>query len=381
MTEVIKGSALQIRPVASARDLKQFINLPRQIYADDPAWVPPLYLERRLHFSSHNPYFRNGTWQAWIAWQNNRPVGRICAHVNRSHRKHFSRQTGHFGLLEAVNDAEIFAALLSTAEAWLAEHGTGQVTGPFNFSINQECGILVEGFATPPVIMMPHSREWYDGLIRAQGYRPARDLLAYWVDINIDPPPAMTVLLSRYAGKISIRHLRRGKFREEMKILRNIFNDAWSKNWGFMPFDEQEFADMGNSLRLFVPDDFIQIAEIDGEPVGFIVVLPNLNEVLAKIDGKLLPFGWLKLISAVKRNNIRTGRVPLMGVLQKYQHSPLGIALAYLLIGTLRSTALARGIREVEMSWILEDNKGMRSILDSIGSRQYKRYRIYEKSL
>jgi len=378
---IIMGSALEIRPVTSAGDLRHFINLPRRIYADDPAWVPPLYLERRLHFSSFNPFFRDGIWQAWTAWQNGRPVGRICAHVNRLHRRHFSRQTGHFGLLEAADDPEIFAALLSASEHWLTEQQTEYITGPFNFSINQECGILVDGFDTPPVIMMPHSREWYDRRIRAQGYAPAMDLLAYWVDISFPPPKAMKVLQARYSGQIRVRSLRRNAFREEIETLRTIFNDAWSANWGFIPFDKREFADMGNSLRLFVPDDFIQIAEIGGQPVAFIVVLPNLNEVLQKINGRLLPLGWLKLVLAVKSQDFQTGRVPLMGVLRKYQNTPVGIALAYKLIDTLRHPALARGIREVEMSWILQDNKGMRSILDSIGSRQYKRYRIYEKIL
>jgi len=207
------------------------------------------------------------------------------------------------------------------------------------------------------------------------------DLLAYWVDISFPPPKAMKVLLARYSGQIRVRSLRRNAFREEIETLRTIFNDAWSANWGFIPFDKREFADMGNSLRLFVPDDFIQIAEIGGQPVAFIVVLPNLNEVLQKINGRLLPLGWLKLVLAVKSQDFQTGRVPLMGVLRKYQNTPVGIALAYKLIDTLRHPVLARGIREVEMSWILQDNKGMRSILDSIGSRQYKRYRIYEKIL
>ena len=166
-----------------------------------------------------------------------------------------------------------------------------------------------------------------------------------------------------------------------MEILRDIFNDAWSGNWGFIPFSKEEFAELGNSLKFFIPDDFVQIAELDGHPVTFIVVLPNLNEVLARLNGKLLPLGWLQIYNAMKKYDFRTGRVPLMGVRKPYQNSPLGLTLALMVCNAARTSARKLGIEAVEMSWILENNKGMRSILDNIGSKEYKRYRIYEKNL
>lgn len=373
---------VDIRPVSNRREMKQFINLPGQLYKDVPLWVPPLALERRLHFSTLNPFFKHAEWQAWLASRNNRVVGRICAQIDHVHRQHHGAHTGHFGLLEAENDPAIFKALLDTSEDWLSQRQTQIITGPFNFSINQECGILVDGFDTPPVVMMPHSREWYDQSLQAFGYRPARDLLAYWVNVDFEAPRIMNSLLNRFRDRVRIRPLKRKNFSGEMEILRDLFNDAWSGNWGFVPFNREEFADMGNSLRPFLPDDFVQIAEIDDNPVAFIVALPNLNEILKQLDGKLLPFGWLRLINSIRQRKLTTGRIPLMGVRKIYQNSPLGIALAFMVIDAVRQALLAKSnIREVEMSWILEDNKGMRSILDSIGSRQYKRYRIYEKAL
>ena len=191
----------------------------------------------------------------------------------------------------------------------------------------------------------------------------------------------MRSLIGRYGSRVRLRTLRRKQFNEDLEILRDIFNDAWSENWAFVPLTKAEFAELGTSLRLIVPDNHVQVAEIEGEPVAFIVALPNLNEILADLNGRLLPFGWARLLWRLKRQQVCTGRVPLMGVRKHYQNTPLGMALAFLVIDAVRHALLSRGIKEVEMSWILEDNSGMRSILDSIGSTLYKRYRLYEKIL
>lgn len=375
------GDRCQIRPVTGHGDMMTFIDLPWRLYEDDPSWVPPLRLERRLHCSGLNPFFKHAEWQAWIAYRDGQPAGRITAQIDHLHRERYGPDTGHFGFLESVNDAGVAAALMRTAEEWLAEHGTRRITGPFNFSINQDCGILVEGFDTPPVVMMPHSRKWYGSLLEEQGYLPAKDLLAYWINSDFETPPAMRAVVRRFKDRVQLRPLRRKQFNEEMDILRDIFNDAWSENWGFVPFTEAEFADIGNSLRLFVPDDFIQIAEVDGVPACFIVLLPNLNEAINDIEGRLLPLGWARLIRRTMRREFRTGRVPLMGVRKQYQSTPLGLALAFQAIDTVREAALDYGIEAVEMSWILEDNKPMRGMLDHLGCREYKRYRLYEKTL
>jgi hypothetical protein len=372
---------IHIHPVTSYRDMSTFIDLPWQIYADDPMWIPPLRLERRLHYSKFNPFFAHAKWQAWIAYKNGRAVGRISAQIDALHRQRYGADTGHFGSLECIQDVTVFAELIQTAEQWLAIQGTHRVSGPFNLSINQECGVLVEGFDTPPVVMMPHSPRWYDTFLQQCGYRPAKDLLAYWVEVDFTPPRVMRTITQKHANQIKLRTLRHDRFDEEMEILRDIFNDAWSDNWGFVPFTQAEFAELGNSLRWLVPIEFIQIAEVGGKPVAFMAALPNLNEVFAELNGRLLPFGWFHLIKRLKSKSIRTARIPLMGVRKQFHHTSLGMALAFMVIDAPRQAGLARGIKEVEMSWILEDNQAMRSILKSIGSREYKRYRLYEKTL
>ena len=373
--------AVHLLPVRNARQLWQFIDVPYRIYHDDPAWIPPLRLERRVHLSRHNPFFEHGEWQAWVALREGIPVGRISAQVDRLHRERYGADTGHFGLLEAQDDSEVFARLFDAAESWLRERGTHDVTGPFNFSINQECGLLVEGFSRPPVVMMPHGRPWYAGQVQALGYQPRKDLLAYWVRTDFTPPPFMESLIRRYGKAVKLRTLRRDRMREEMEILRDLFNDAWSDNWGFVPFTRAEFAEFGDSLKLLVPDEYVQIAEIDSEAVAFIAALPNINEAAADLSGHLFPLGWLKLIWRLKRRGIHTGRVPLMGVRKRFQNSSQGIALALLVVRAVKEALWRRGILEVEMSWILEDNKGMRHILEVFGSDLYKRYRIYGKHL
>ena len=380
-TKPTAPTSVDVRPVLTGKDWRTFINLPWNIYQDDANWVPPLRLERRLHFSKMNPYFRNAEWQAWIAYKDNRPVGRISAQIDRVNRQYHGEHTGHFGLLEGINDPAVFAALTQTSEEWLSHRQTQHISGPFSFSINQECGVLVDGFDTPPVILMPHSRQWYGQMLEQQGYTPAMDMLAYWIETGFEASRVMKTLVARFDKRIRLRHLRRKQFSEEMEILRDIFNDAWSGNWGFIPFSKEEFADLGNSLRFFIEDDFVQIAELDGKPVAFVVVLPNLNEMLTRLDGSLLPLGWLRLYRAMKQKSFRTGRVPLMGVRKQYQNSSLGLTLALMVCNAARVCAKASGIDAVEMSWILENNRGMRSILDNIGSKEYKRYRIYEKSL
>ncbi len=375
------NASLTVRPVTSRREMGNFIDVPWRVYSNIPQWIPPLRLEQRLHYSRFNPFLKHGEWQAWVAYNNNQPVGRISAQIDTLHRQRYGADTGHFGALECINDPAVFSALLLHAEAWLAARRTRHISGPFNLSINQECGVLVEGFDSPPVIMMPHSPRWYNVLLESNGYQPAKDLLAYRVNVDFEAPRVMRALIRKFSSQVRLRPLNHKKFYEEIEILRNIFNDAWSENWGFVPFTEAEFAELGKSLRLLVPDDFIQIAEVNDIPAAFMVALPNFNEVFTELNGRLFPFGWLKLIKKIRLREIHTARIPLMGVRKQFHHTPLGMALAFMVIDAPRRIGLNRGIKEVEMSWILEDNKAMRGMLDSIGSKQYKRYRIYTKTL
>ena len=351
------------------------------MYADDPVWVPPLILERRQHLSSKNPYFAHAQWCCWIAYRGKTPVGRISAQVDELHLQRYQDATGFFGMLEAEDNTETFRELTGAAETWLRGKGMRRILGPFNLSINQECGLLVEGFDTSPAVMMGHARRYYSPRIEEHGYGKEKDLLSYVFDAAVEWPALVKGITSRASQDIRLRSLRRSHFNEELEILRNIFNDAWSRNWGFIPFTREEFTHLGETIKFLVDKEFVQIAEVKGMPAAMIVLLPNINEAIRDLNGRLLPLGWLKLFWRLKVNRPQSARVPLMGVCRKYQESMLGSVMAFMVVDAVRMAGLKRGIREVELSWILEDNKNIRTIIEAIGSKVSKRYRIYSKNL
>ena len=373
--------SVRIVPVSDSRDMRRFIRLPSSVYADDPTWVPHLLLERREQFSPRNPYFAHARCCLWLAYRGARPVGRISAQIDELHQDRYRDATGFFGFLEAENEPGTFHELLSTAELWLRDQGIVRIRGPFNFSINQECGLLVDGYDTPPMIMMGHSRPYYAARLTDEGYQGVKDLLAYRLRTDFTRPELMMTVLKKAAGCVRVRPLHRARLSEDLKIIKDIFEDAWSTNWGFIPFTEDEVRHLGSILRLLVDDDAVQIAEVDGESVAMIVALPNINEVIRDLNGRLLPFGWLKLLWRLKVKYPKTARVILMGVRKRFQGSALGAALGFLLVDALRDYGIRRGVQEVELSWILEDNMPMRNMLAMIGGVPYKRYRIYEKAI
>ena len=383
MTPTIQNSLpLRIVPVSNKADLADFIRLPATIFKDDPNWIPPLFLERKIHLSpKHNPYFQHAKSQAWLAWRGDVAVGRISAQVDQMHLAQHHDATGFFGMLDAEDKQDTFAALMATAEQWLAEQGMRRVRGPFNLSINEETGLLIDGFADPPVFMMSHALPYYRERIEQCGYHKAADTLAYLINPNFVAPPVMQRLLKMASERVTVRTLDRKRFDEEIMLLRDIFNDAWSENWGFVPFTEAEFKELGQNLKFLLHDEYIQIAEVDGEAAGFIIGMPNINEAIRDLKGKLFPFGWLKLIWRLKIKGPASGRVPLMGVRKKFQKTRLGPGLAFLIIEEVRNELHKRGAHRLELSWILEDNAGMRNIIESIGGTAYKRYRVYEREI
>ena len=373
---------VRITAVDSDAALDRFLGVPAGVFAGDPAWIAPLALERRMHLSpKHNPYFQHARWRAWVAWRGLKPVGRITAQIDALHLERYADATGFFGMLDAEDRPDTFAALLETAEGWLRGQGVRRVRGPFSLSINEETGLLVDGFDTPPVFMMGHARPYYAARVEAQGYRKAVDMLAYWIGADFKASPVMAKLVAAAEKRVRVRALARSRFDEEIELLRDIFNDAWEQNWGFLPFTTAEFQELGKNLRFLVDPGLIQIAEVDGEAASFMVTIPNVNEAIRGLDGKLLPFGWAKLLWRLKIRHPATVRVPLMGVRRKYQHTRLGPALAFLVIAGAQPRTLELGVRAAELSWILEDNTGMRSIIESIGGHAYKRYRVYEREL
>ncbi|WP_413510058.1 N-acetyltransferase [Serratia liquefaciens] len=373
---------IHIEQVLDKRDLKAFIAFPSSLFRDDPNWIDPLYLEREEHLSKKNPGTDHIEWQAWVAKKEGKVVGRITAQIDALHRERYGEDTGHFGMIDAIEDPAVFSALFAAAEAWLRSKGALKITGPFSLNINQESGLLVEGFDTPPSALMTHAKPYYAANLERQGYTQGIDLLAYWMkrtDLNFSP--SLAKMMSQVRKKVTLRRLNRKRFSEEMQVLREIFNSGWQDNWGFVPFTEHEFATMGDQLKFLVPDDMIYIAEVDSVPCAFIVGLPNINEAIADLNGSLFPFGWAKLLWRLKVSGVRTARVPLMGVRQEYQFSRIGPIIALLLIEALHDPFEKRGIDALEMSWILESNTGMRTILERIGAVPYKRYRLYEKQL
>lgn len=375
-------TTLEIREVSGKRDLNTFIRVPWEIYKHDSNWVAPLIAERKEAFSPKHPYFKHADWRAWVAYRDGKPVGRISAQVDAIHLEQHDDKTGFFGLIEAPDDDAVFGALFETAENWLRDQGMRQIAGPFNLGINQEIGILIEGFDSPPYVMMGHCPAYYGSALERCGYQPAQDLLAYELDSGtLTIPRVMQSLIKRTGQRIKVRILDRKHKDAELEVMRNIFNDAWQFNWNFSPFTKEEFIAVGKELLMVVPKDFIQIAEIDGEDAAFVVLLPNINEVITDLNGRLLPFGWAKLLWRLKVKFPKSGRVPLMGVRQKYQNTRFGPALAYVTIKGAMDAGKARGLMRAEMSWILDHNHGVRNIIESIGGEISKRYRMYEKDL
>ncbi|NNC23710.1 N-acetyltransferase [Salinisphaera sp. USBA-960] len=367
---------------ADRNQRKQFINVPWPLYADDPMWRPPIRLERYLHLGAQtNPAFEHLDLAAWLAWRDGQPVGRITAQIDSIRAQIQPDSVGYFGMLEAPDDAAVFKQLTATAENWLAERGVDKIQGPFNLTINDECGLLVDGFDTPPAMMMGHARPYYAERLEALGYYGTKDMLAYWIDMAFEHPRAMQRVVSRYAERIRVRPIDRKRFADEFDLIRDLFNDAWAENWGFVPITQAEFQDLGNTLKHLIAHDLVQIAELDGQPAAFIVGLPNLNEAARDIDGRLLPTGIFKLIWRLKIGFPSTSRIPLMGVRRAFQGGILGAALAYAVIGKLQQRLLDHGATGCELSWILDDNRGMREIIEGLGASAYKTYRVYEKQL
>jgi hypothetical protein len=370
--------------VESRADLKRFLDVPFGIYAGDAAWVPPLRLERLEHLDPRkNPYFATAEVAYWMARRGGVPVGRISAQVNRAHLARHQDATGHFGFLEAIDDPAVFAALTGAAEAWLKARGLARVVGPFSLSVNDESGLLVDGFDTPPYLMMGHARPYYAPRLEACGYRKAADLIAYLYDLASEPPAMVTRMiekLRREAGA-RIRPLDMGRYRQEVETVAEIFNDAWAENWSFVPLSPPEIAFLAKNLRPLVSPGHAAIAEFDGEAVAMAVTLPNVNEAIADLGGRLLPFGWAKLLWRLKVRGLETARLPLMGVRRRLQNGPLGAALALGVIDSVRRYHAAQGTKWGELSWVLEENVRVRRIIEMLGAAPYKTYRMYEKAL
>jgi hypothetical protein len=373
---------IDILPVTTSAELERFIRVPMRLNAGDPNWIAPLMFERREALSpKHNPFFQHADHQFWLARRDGRDVGRISAQIDHLARTDPAAPAGYFGMIAAEDDQAVFKALLDAAEAWLKDRGCAQIMGPFNLSINEEVGLLIDGFDTPPMLMMGHDPAYAGGRVEAEGYAKVKDVYAYISGVPTFTPGVQARLGRPLAPGVVLRPIRMGDFDGEVRTLVDIWNDAWAQNWGAAPVTEAETRHLGESLKLILHPRLIWFVEIDGEPAGFGALLPNLNDAIHDLGGKLVPFGWAKLLWRLKVKGVKRGRVPLMGVKRKFARDPRGAFAPFLILDAFRREAVKLGITQAEYSWILEDNVPMRHILDGFGARIYKTYRIYGKSL
>lgn len=374
-------SKVQISPVLTKADWSAFMRLPWRIYGNDPHWVPPLMfdLKRRLETDpARNPFFEHARAKFWLARRNGEVIGRISAHVDDDYNAFQGGHTGWFGWFECENDREAAFALLDTAREWLQAQGMGQMLGPGCYGTNDpDLGFLVEGRDCPPMLLNGHTAPHYHELAEAWGMEKAMDLYCYRLDTTVETPPQV----KEYADwvvkneKITIRNYDPKHHRRDLGLFHEIYNAAWEKNWGFVPLREKEFHHHAGDLRHFVWPDFVFFAEIDGKPAGAALTLPNLYEVQINLNGRLLPFGLIRMLRGVRR--VKSVRVFALGVKKEFRESGLGAVFYH---KTLEA-GKRHGIRWGEMSWILENNKAMNKAIRAMGGEVYKTYRLYARPL
>jgi hypothetical protein len=373
-----------IRPVLTKKDKKQFVDFVWDVYKDDPAWVPPLKEEvHGLITPGKNPWFEHAHAQFWLAERGGKVVGRISAQVDELVQEHMGAGTGQWGMFEVL-DGEAAAALIKTAEDWLRAEAMTRALGPISLSIWDEPGLEIEGFPEPPTVMMGHHKPEYRAWIEAAGYGKAKDLLTYEVNIEHwwDEKISRLIEMGERSPRIKLRQVDKSKFAEEARLILNILNDAWSNNWGYVPLTESEIAYAGKKLKPIIYNELVWVAEYDGEPVAFMLTLPDINELIKDLNGELYPFNWIKLLWRLLKPHTSRARVPLMGVARKLHGTRLASQLAFMLIEFTRREVVSKfGVKIGEFGWILEDNKGMLSIAQLPSAKVNHIYRIFEKAL
>jgi GNAT superfamily N-acetyltransferase len=375
-------SSIQVSQVTSRRERDAFIKFQWQIYTNDPVWVPPLIIERKKFLDRRrHPFYKHGDATLFLARKNGRIAGRIMASDDPNYNSLHETNAGCFGLFECVDDHDVAAALFDAAASWLQKKGRTEMMGPIDYSTNYVCGLLIDGFQFPSTILTSHNPPYYGALIESCGFTKAKDWYAWWF---ADPSKAATHL-RRLATRLKtrwpvrIRSANLKNLRDESRRLREIFNQAWERNWGFVPFTEAEIEFMTEELKPLIVPEFAWIAEIGSEPVGFTLCLPDINVVLRDLNGRLtrfgLPTGLIKLLLYKRR--VQKGRLIALGVVQKYRRA--GIA-EMLVLRVMEETMIKRGITG-ELSMTLEDNFMINRFLEAIGADRYKTYRIYRKQL
>ena len=378
------GLPLAIVPVRTKADMRRFFGMTRLVYSDDPYFVQPLTFERMEHVDAKkNPAFDHIEAAYWIVFRGTDVVGRISAQINRFHLERYDDATAQFGFFEAIDDPEVIELLFDTVEIWARDKGMKRLQGPFSLSINDESGLLIDGFDRIPNMMMPHGRPYYDERLDALGYTKAKDLLAFEMASSRQWPARAKKLVERTlkSPSISVRDLDMSRYQEEIRLVCDIFNDAWADNWNFIPFGREEIEHLAKNMRPIITPKSVAIGELDGEAVAMSVTLPNLNEAIADLDGRLFPFGWAKLIWRLKVKGVSNCRMPLAGLRRKLHGSAKGAGVFMATIDRLDTHHRNNGVTHGELSWILEDNDRIRRIIEAVGGQLYKTYRVYQRDI
>ncbi|BAT72052.1 conserved hypothetical protein [Thermosulfidibacter takaii ABI70S6] len=373
---------MRIVEVTDRKSLIDFIRVPWRIFKGDDNWVPPIVADMLTTLNKRkNPFFNHADAAFFIAYDDSeRPIGRIAAVYDRLHFKYRGENVGYFGYFDAIEDVDVAKALLEKAEEWVRGRGAVFIRGPIDLSMNNTCGLLIEGFDDPPVFMMPYNKPYYQFLIEENGYVKAKDLLAYWVDLYYDEKPKQLV---RYVEKlvskiknIRARYANLRKFREELDRFKEVYNDAWMDNWGFVPLTDEEIEFMAKRMKPLVVSKLAVFAEtLGGEPVGVALAMPDYNFVFKRMKGSLFPFGIIKFF--LYRNQIPRIRLMVLGVKKAYRLK----GIEFLMLGKMYEYAMKKGYTGAEFSWILEDNEPIKAIIERFGGKVYKKYRIYEKKI
>jgi hypothetical protein len=378
------ASSVAIERIGRSRgDLARFFDIADRLYAADPKWVAPMRSDLARVFQDENPFFRHGEMQLFVARREGRDAGRIAAILDRHHNEFQREKAAFFGFFESENDPEVAAKLFEAATLWSRERKMAVLRGPTNPTLNDEAGLLVDGFGSPPVVMMTYNPEHYAALIEGQGFRKVKDLLAFWFPLEEKPLERLTRVGERFrrrSPEIRVRSVHRRGLARDLAKIREVYNEAWEKNWGFVPMTGEEMDFMAARLKPLLVPELLWVAEAprpDGrlEPMAFMLMLPDYNVAIAPTRGRLLPFGWLRFLLA--RRRIRTVRVVTLGVKAPWRQS--GVQ-SIMMADSLRFL-LKRGYTGAEVSWLLEDNELVIAAVRLWGGRLYKTYRIYEKAL
>jgi GNAT superfamily N-acetyltransferase len=378
MSATAVTAELSIEPVTTRRGRREFMQLPWTLYAGDRNWVPPLLFDQRGLVGFHrHPFYDDGEAQAFVAHRQGRPVGRISAILNRAHNRQHGENRGFFGFFESIDDQDVADSLFEAAQRWFVERNIRAIRGPCNPSLNYECGLLVDGFDTPPFFMMTYNKPYYGRLIEGAGFQKSQDLFAYWGHIDmlagLDPKLLRICLQAAERFEVTVRPLNKSRFREELDMFLNVYNQSLGATWGFVPLSPSEVKHLGSQMRHMIVPELAQIAEVDGKPIGAVFGLLDYNPRVRLINGRLFPFGFIRLLR--NRRALKRMRVISANVVPEYQRWGIGLVLLNALLPKVKEW----GIEECEFSWVLESNTLSRGGLEKGGAKLSKTYRIYDR--